>query len=218
MNIMIDISDIKQIRDAIQNDKNLICISIGATYLQESYTEEARGTDDIDFIVYHKRDKNVKRLTELLIERMISINYRQDIQSENPLHFRNLKGAKIHIYTQDIGDFELSKEMKMRLNSNHKLAIEDFVFLKLLPTDREKDTDDITFVLKRNLDFNWDTLFLELKNQLDKYFQKFGSSTTRTKVIEIGTKIEEIGEKYPNLANPDVMKLMRDLYNYFDSK
>lgn len=218
MNSMADISDIQQVRDAIQKDKNLICVSIGATYLQERYTDEARGTDDIDFIVYHKRERNVKKITELLINRMISSNCRQDIQSENPLHFRDVKGAKIHIYVQDIGDFELSKEMKKRLDSNYTLAIEDFAFLKLLPTDREKDIDDIIFVLKRNQDFNWDTLFSELKNQLDKYFQKFGSSITRRKVIDIGAELEKIGEKTPHLVNSNVMERMRDLFNYFDSK
>lgn len=220
MKLTFDISDIQLIRDAIQKDTNLICVSIGATYLQESYQNEARGTDDIDFVVYHKRNISEKKLVEVLIERMKLIKCRQDIQSENPLHFRNVKGTKIHIYVQTIGDFEISKEMKKRLNSrsNYNLTIEDFVFLKLLPTDREKDTSDIIFILKRNRDFNWANLFLELKNQLEKYYQKFGSEITRMKLLEIGTILEEICVKYPNLVTLEIMDMMKEMFIFFNSK
>ena len=125
----LDISTIQQIQEVIQKKPNLICLSIGATYLQEKYPSEARGTNDIDFVVFHKKNIRDSKLELMIVEQLQSINCQRYTESNNPLRFKTNLGVNTHIYVRTIGDFEISATIKERASTNHSLAIEDYVFV-----------------------------------------------------------------------------------------
>ena len=214
----LDISTIQQIQEVIQKKPNLICLSIGATYLQEKYPSEARGTNDIDFVVFHKKNIRDSELELMIVEQLQSINCQRYTESNNPLRFKTNLGVKTHIYVRTIGDFEISATIKERASTNHSLAIEDYVFLELLPPDREKDIGDIIFILQKNSNFNWKILFSELKNQLEKFHKKYGPDITTGKVLSIGTTLEHINDEYPDLVTGETMELMDKLYLFYNSQ
>jgi len=213
-----DISLIQQIREGIQKNDRLMCFSIGATYLQEKYLAEARGTNDIDFIVVHKGKISNTKLDNLIIEQMQALNCQTYSESNNPLRFKTSRNVKVHIYTNKIGDFEISEGMIKRVDSNHQLSSEDFVFLKLLPGEREKDRSDIAFVLKASPDFKWEILFLELKTQLEAYEKKFGVGSTFNKVVEIGYTLEAIRDEHPDLVTQKSIDSITHLLNFYNSR
>ncbi|MFX0171501.1 MAG: hypothetical protein ACFE9L_06245 [Candidatus Hodarchaeota archaeon] len=198
--------------------KNLICLSIGATYLQEKYPSEARGTNDIDFVVFHKKNISESELEILIVEQLQLINCQRYIKSNNPLRFRTKDGVKVHIYVQTIGDFNISATIKKRASADNSLAIEDYVFLKLLPSDREKDIGDIIFILRKNANFNWKILFSELKSQLEKFNKKYGAEITTGKILDIGKTLEYINNEYPSLVTKETMEMMKELYFFYDSQ
>lgn len=215
---IVDLSTIRKIQGVIQKDSDIICLPIGGTYLQVKYPSEARGSEDIDFVVFHKKDISESKLERMVIERLQSINCWRYTKLNNPLGFKTNMGIKIHIYNQNIGDFEVSIAMKERAITNHNLTIEDFVFLKLLPSDREKDIGDIIFILQNNQNFNWKQLFRELKNQLESFKRKHGVSITIRKVTDIGATLEQIKDEDPNLLTGEIMKLINELYLFYDSQ
>jgi len=215
---IIDLSTIRKIQEAVQKDSDIMCLPIGGTYLQVKYPSEARGSEDIDFIVFHKKDINESELERMVIERLQSINCRRYTESNNPLGFKTHMGIKVHVYNQNIDEFEISAAMKERASTNHSLAIEDFVFLKLLLSDREKDIGDIIFILQNNQNFDWNQLFTELKSQLEKFERKNGPSTTTRKVTDIGATLEQIKDEYPDLVSDETLKLITELYFFYDSQ
>lgn len=214
----LDISTIQQIQEVIQKKPNLICLSIGATYLQEKYPSEARGTNDIDFVVFHKKNIRDSELELMIVEQLQSINCTRYTKSNNPLRFKTNLGVNTHIYVRTIGDFEISATIKERASTNHSLAIEDYVFLKLLLSAREKDIGDIIFILQKNSTFNWKILFSELKNQLEKFNKKYGPDITTGKVLGIGTTLEHINDEYLDLVTGETMELMNKLYLFYNSQ
>ena len=213
---IVDIANIRKIQGVIQKDSDTICLPIGGTYLQVKYPSDARGTKDIDFVVFHKKDINGSELEQMVIERLHLINCERCTESNNPLGFKTNMGIKIDIYNQNIGDFEISIAMKERASTNHSLTIEDFVFLKLLPSDREKDIGDIIFILQNNQNFNWQQLFRELTSQLEKFERKYGRSITRGRVFDIGAKLEQIKDDNPDLVTEETMKLMEELFYFYN--
>lgn len=214
---IVDLSTIRKIQGVIQKDSDIVCLPIGGTYLQDKYPSEARGSEDIDFVVFHKKDISESELERMVIERLQSINCRRYTESNNPLGFKTHIGIKVHIYNQNIGGFEISAAMKERAGINHNLTIEDFVFLKLLPSDREKDIGDIIFILQNNQNFNWKQLFKELKSQLEKFKKKHGASITTRKVIDIGATLEQIKDENPDLVTGETMILINELFLFYDS-
>jgi hypothetical protein len=210
---IVNIANIRKIQGVIQKDSDIICLPIGGTYLQDKYPSDARGTEDIDFVVFHMKDISESELERMVIEQLHSINCGRYTESNNPLGFKTNTGIKIHIYIQNIGEFEISTAMKERASTNHSLTIEDFTFLKLLPSDREKDIGDIIFILKNNQNFNWQQLFRELKSQLGKFERKYGRSITRGRVVDIGATLEQIKDENPDLVTEETMKLIGELYN-----
>ncbi len=213
--IVVDIDTIQTIHGVIQKNSNIICFPIGATYLQYKYSSEARGSEDIDFVVFYKKDISESELERMVIERLQSINCRRYTEFNNPLFFKTNTGIDIHIYSQNIDDFEISAAMKERASTNHGFTIEDFVFLKLLPSDREKDIGDIIFILENNQNFNWKQLFTEIKSQLEIFEKKYGAYTTRGRVVGFGAIFEQIKNEKPDLLTEEAIELMDELYLFY---
>jgi len=213
-----DISLINQIRETIHENPQLRCFPIGATYLQERYTKEARGTSDIDFVVVPKGKINQVKLEKMIIKQMQSLKCGVNSQSNNPLRFKTTRNINVHIYPHKIGDFDISKNMLNRVNENRQFCIEDYVFLKLLPVEREKDRSDIIFILQKNPPFRWEILLGELENQLETYEQKFGSGVTYNKVVEIGNTLELIRDEYPDLIPQESMDTLTKILDHYDSR
>ena len=215
---IVDIATIRKIRKAIEKDSDIVYLPIGGTYLQTKYPTEARGSVDIDFVVFHKKNIRESVLEQVVIEELQSIDCRRYTESNNPLAFKTNIGTKVHVYCQYIGEFEISTTMKERASTNQNLTIEDFVFLKLLPSDREKDIGDIIFILESNQSFNWEQLFTELKTQMEKFRRKHGIDITTRRVIDIGATLEQIKDEKPDLITGMTMKMITELYQFYNAQ
>ena len=95
---IVDMNTVQKIQGVIQKDSSIICYPIGGTYLQDRYSSEGRGTEDIDFVVFYKKNTSESELEQMVIEQLQSINCQRYTESNNPLALKTNTGIKIHIY------------------------------------------------------------------------------------------------------------------------
>ncbi|MFH1972781.1 MAG: DUF6036 family nucleotidyltransferase [archaeon] len=184
-----------------QLKKRITVYAIGGTAMMFLGFKDA--TLDIDLVFENENDRKV------FIDAVESLGYKKmesvriyGSKKNQPEMFK-LGDARFDLFIDEVIHFRFSDKMKERAEKVHefqnliiKIADAHDIILMKCATDREKDKDDVRFILE-NKKVDFDIIIKEAKHQVG-----LGKETA---VMELGEFLEDLKEIVPDKIPQDVL-------------
>lgn len=183
--------------------RKIIAYAIGGTAMILQGDKES--TLDIDLVFLTEKDREDFKKAALNSEwKEFDAKIVYGIRKYAPLVIKSEK-ARLDLFLREVIIFSFSKKMQERAMQTHefgrnlivKAADAHDIILMKCATDREKDKEDVTAILK-NKRIDWKIIIEEIKNQV--------SLGKETAILELGRFLEELR----NLYKIDIPKSVLD--------